>query len=139
MRAETLARLGCCGASVVSSSEQGHALGPEVVNVSEYACVCTTPSDVVAPVTVSTYDVASANGDVGMNVRVVLVSATVPAPGPDGPVRVIVPLPDTMGSLHVTLTAVLVGTDRAASPGEALITAGGMLSTVVVLNTTSTK
>jgi hypothetical protein len=136
---EPFDRFGCCGASVVSSSEQGQAVGPDVVNVSEYACVWTTPSEVVAPVTVTVYAVAGASADDGVNVRVLLVSATVPATAPEGPVRVTAPVPGVIASLNVIATEPLTGTDRAPLPGEALSTAGGGLATVWVVNTTSTK
>jgi hypothetical protein len=137
--AEPFDRYGCCGVDVVSSREHGHAVGPDVVNVSEYACAWTTPSGVVAPVTVSPYEVPGVSADVGVNVRVVLVSVTVPATVPEGPVSVTVPVPLAMGSLNVAVTAPLTGTDVAPLPGETLSTTGGGLATVTVVNTTSTK
>jgi hypothetical protein len=98
-----------------------------VVKVSEYACTWTTPSTVAAPVTVRTNAVASARADEGVNVRVVAVPVTDPVTAPEGPVRVSVPVPVAIGSLNVTVTEPLIGTDRAPLPGEPPTTTGGVL------------
>jgi hypothetical protein len=125
---------------VVSNKEHGHELTPDVVKDSENACVWTTPSTVVAPVTDRTYAVASARADDGVNVRVVDVPVTDPVTAPEGPVSVTAPVPVPIVSLNVTVTEPLIGTDRAPLPGDAPTTTGGGLTTPdVVLNTTSTK
>ena len=68
---------------------------------------------------------AAASGDDGVNVRLVAVPVTVPDTAPDGPVNVSVPLPVAIGTLNVTVNELVIGTDVAPLPGEALTTVGG--------------
>jgi hypothetical protein len=111
-----------------------------VVKVQETGAI-TFPERSLAPLTIAVYVVEVASAELGVSVAVfvVLLYPIVPATAPPGPVSVNTMLPDCTGLLNVAVAVVLTDTPVAPEAGVKLVSAGGVVSVVLVLNETSTQ